>query len=93
MILVLNQIAYFFKSVVNIISFFGATVNIYLVFIMPSKINLFYLNLVCLYLKATSNDEKYKYYRILSILLLIFTVSIGLIYVTTLIFETFTTVY
>jgi len=33
----LNMIAYMFESIISIISFFGATVNIYIVFIMPSK--------------------------------------------------------
>jgi len=37
LILSLNLVAYMFESIVNIISFFGATVNIYIVFIMPSK--------------------------------------------------------
>lgn len=34
----LNTVAYFFKSILSIISFIGSTCNIYMIFIMPSKI-------------------------------------------------------
>ena len=61
------MIAYYFTSVSNVISIIGATADIYLVFIMPIALYLAY-------------KPKRDWKRYLSILILIFSLTIGSMY-------------